>query len=160
MSINAFSRLTVSSLVLGGLLAAGPAVGADPCPWQGAENSVACAKWELMSHRLEAAEARAAAAENALQSMEQALQSMEKALQGMAAQPAPNTAMPAPAVTEQAATDQTTTEQAASTAPVSAGEQQAHPLDYNKALYGIILIQANGGMMAIKSIITLLRTMI
>ena len=128
MSINAFSRLTVSSLVLGGLLAAGPAVGADPCPWQGAENSVACAKWELMSHRLEAAEARAAAAENALQSMEQALQSMEKALQGMAAQPAPNTAMPAPAVTEQAATDQTTTEQAASTAPVSAGEQQARAL--------------------------------
>lgn len=67
------------------------AYAADPCPWEGTENAAACAQWEVMAQRLEAAEARAEAAEEALTAMEGALKSMENAIQDMQAGSATST---------------------------------------------------------------------
>jgi len=133
VSNHLFSRFSAGIVLLGSVTLTSPVSAVEPCPWQGAENQVACAQWDLMARRLEAAEARAAAAENALQSMEQALQSMETALQEMAAQSAPamgatteqQTAQPSASTTP---TEQAVAEIAQAPAAASEGEQQARAL--------------------------------
>ena len=127
MKFKKITHLLGCALALGGILAQGVAVGAQPCPWQGTENSAACAQWDLMARRLEAAEARADAAEQALQSMEQALQSMEQALQNMTAQ------QPAFTTPGQATPPQTESTAAAPALATSESESQARAL-IDKAL--------------------------
>lgn len=73
--MNKLTRLSLrtSTVALGILLGSTATLAAEPCPWQGTEHAVVCPRWNALSQRLDAAEARAQAAEKALQSLKNTL---------------------------------------------------------------------------------------